>query len=190
MDRSSTKADVEAQLEGTREAMEDRIASIRDELSTAGSSVQETLRRYPWRSIAGALLAGLAVGWTVTGVQRRRRLRRAHDDLVDHYLDAVRRQARQAVASGKDVDAALDDALRDHVPLVVYGSAASGDSTSSGWVRRTADLFVSTALRILVRDGVQNLLRRFEPGGAANGTPDEAASRSADDDDALFEGDT
>jgi hypothetical protein len=57
-------------------------------------------------------------------------------------------------------------------------------------VRRTADLFVSTALRILVRDGVQSLLSRFEPGGPANGTSDEAAGRSADDEDALFEGDT
>lgn len=176
-DTAKSKAEVEAELEGSSDAIQGRIHAIRDEITSTGSSMKSLLRKHPLASLGGSLLAGALVGWLLAGLGRRR-LSKAHRQLLNDYVEALRDEVRTAVADGEEVGAAVQDALRNRAPLIVY----SEDDRSSGWLRQTAGLIADTALTLFVRDVVGGLLDGL---GAEDAWPADGAAPDSGGEEAL-----
>jgi aspartokinase len=167
MDERPSKADVESQLHQAADAMSARIESIQDEVLTTGESVSTWVRNNPLKSVGVMLAAGLTVGLVFGGSTRRRR--RTHARLIDRYLDALTDEVDDAVDQGEEADRALEKALRDRVPLVVYTSES--ERKTGGIIRNllgeTAETFFRTLVSFLARDVVEAAL--------ANANIDEVA---------------
>lgn len=154
MDSESTRADVEAQLRDTAEAMSDRFASLQDEVSTTSTSLQDWAARNPLKSVGGMLAAGLAVGALFGEGQSRRPERSA---LLDQYIQALRTEVEDAIAAGDTPGEALEKALQGRAPLVVYregeGSAAQEDADGS-----MLGQGLSFVVRLLAREVLRDVL--------------------------------
>jgi hypothetical protein len=154
MDSESTRADVEAQLRETAEAMSDRFASLQDEVSTTSTSLRDWVARNPLKSVGGMLAAGVAVGALFGGGQSRRQER---SELLDQYIQALRTEVEDAITAGDTPGEALEKALQGRVPLVVYregeGSAAQKDLDGS-----MLDQGLSFVTRLLAREVLQGVL--------------------------------
>src|SRR6056297_3971491 len=130
MESTPNKADVESRLHQTAEAMSQRMASIQEEVSSTGVSIRDWIVQNPMKSVGGMLAAGLAVGVFFGGSRSRRR--EEHAALVDTYLDALREEAETAVEKGEEPGPALEKALRDRVPLVVYNRQRENGAKRGG----------------------------------------------------------
>lgn len=159
MDSKTSKADVESRLHQTAEAMSQRLASIQDEVSSTGGALRTWIVKNPVKSVGGMLAAGLAVGLLFGGGRGKRR-RRKHAQLVDTYLDALRQEVEAAVDHGEEPGPALEKALRDRVPLVVYRQQGGGGQR--GWARtliqEAGEIVFSTGLSLLAREVIESLL--------------------------------
>lgn len=166
MESKSNKADVESRLRQTAEAMSQRLESLQDEVSSTSVSVQKWIVRNPVKSVGGMLAAGLAVGLLFGGSGSRRRER--HAELIDTYLDALRDEVEEAVDRGQEPGPAVEKALRDRVPLVVY-SRQEGRHGSSGWggslLREGAEIIFSTGISLLAREAIETLLANLDVEG-------------------------
>jgi len=114
MDSDSTRADVEERLRETADAMADRFDSLQDEVSTTGSSLRDWVVQNPLKSVGGMLAAGVAVGALVGGGRSRRP---EHAELLDQYIDALRTEVEEAMATGDTPGEAVEKALRGRAPL-------------------------------------------------------------------------
>jgi len=154
MDSDSTRADVEARLRETADAMADRFASLQDEVSTTGTSLRDWVVQNPWKSVGGMLAAGVAVGALFGG---RRSRRPEHAELLDQYIDALRTEVEDALAAGDTPGQAVEKALRGRAPLVVYreGEAQADASPSGGGFLSSSVGFV---FRLVAREVVRDLV--------------------------------
>jgi len=157
MDSESTRADVEARLRDTADAMSDRFASLQEEVSTTGTSLRDWVARNPLKSVGGMLAAGLAVGALFGGGGRRYP---EHSELLDQYVDALRAEVGEAVASGDTPGEALEKALKGRAPLVVYREGDRAEETSSGgsFLGESLGFVARIVARELTRDGILSLL--------------------------------
>jgi len=156
MSSESPRADVEARLEETAEAMSDRLSSLEEEISATGTSLRDWVAQNPWKSVGGMLAAGVTVGMLFGGGSRRR-IR--HSDLLDQYIEALGSEVDEAVAAGKTPGQALEEALRDQAPLVVSEQNGTGDSESSrSFLGEGVRFVLRTAFREVGRDLLLSLL--------------------------------
>jgi hypothetical protein len=164
MESTPNKADVESRLHQTAEAMSDRLASLQDEVSSTGVSIRDWIVRNPVKSVGGMLATGLAVGLLFGGGRSGRR--RKHAELVDTYLDALRQEVNEAVDEGQEPGPAVEKALRDRVPLVVYSRKEDGRPRRSGWAKgllqESAEIIFSTGLSLLAREAIEALLANLD----------------------------
>lgn len=162
MDSKSTKDDVESRLEETAEAMSDRLSSLQEEVSTTGESVREWIVRNPVKSVGGMLAAGLAVGLIFGGSRSGRR--RRHAELIDTYLNALRDEVETAVERGEEPGPALEKALRDRVPLIIYSDENETDRKGGfGWLlREGVSVVFTTGLGLLAQEVVESLLSEVD----------------------------
>jgi hypothetical protein len=165
MESKSKKADVESRLHQTAEAMSQRLASIQEEVSSTGGAIQKWIVQNPMKSVGGMLATGLAVGLLFGGGRSRRRKR--HAELVDAYLDALRQEVNEAVDEGQEPGPAVEKAIRDRVPLVVYDQKGRRtESRQGGWGRRVlqegAEIIFSTGLSLLAREVIESLLASID----------------------------
>lgn len=157
MDSEPSKSDVESRLRDTAEAMSERMSSIQDEVSSTGLSLRDWIVENPLKSVGGMLATGLAVGLLFGGGRRGRRQR--HAELVDRYLAALREEVEEAVDRGEEPGPALEKALRDRVPLVVY--TANGDRRQGGgggFFREAGEIIFSTGLSLFAREAIDSML--------------------------------
>ncbi len=157
MDSEPSKSDVESRLRDTAEAMSERMSSIQDEVSSTGLSLRDWIVENPLKSVGGMLATGLAVGLLFGGGRRDRRQR--HAELVDRYLAALRDEVETAVDQGEEPGPALEKALRDRVPLVVY--TANGDRRrggGGGFLREAGEIIFSTGLSLFAREAIDSML--------------------------------
>lgn len=160
----STRADVEARLRETAEAMSDRFASLQDEVSTTGTSIRDWVARNPLKSVGGMLAAGLAVG-ALFGGRRSRRSERA--ELLDQYIDALRAEVDEAMAEGASPGQAVEEALRGRAPLVVYREGNRGQderSSGRGFLGRSLGFVFRLAAREVIRDVILSMLEDADVG--------------------------
>jgi ElaB/YqjD/DUF883 family membrane-anchored ribosome-binding protein len=160
----STRADVEARLRETAEAMSDRFASLQEEVSTTGTSVRDWVARNPLKSVGGMLAAGLAVG-ALFGGRRSRRSEQA--ELLDQYVDALRAEVDEAMAEGASPGQAVEEALRGRAPLVVYreGDADREQARSGGgFVGSSLGFLARLVAREVIRDVVLSMLEDVDVG--------------------------
>ena len=162
MDSKSSKADVESQLHETAEAMSERLSSLQEELSTSGESLRTWIVQNPVKSVGGMLATGLAVGLVFGGSRSTRRAR--HSQLVDAYLDALRQEVEEAVDRGQEPGPAVEKALRDRVPLVVYTRQKERQRTGgTRWfLWEAGEIIFSTGLSLLVREVVESMLSSLD----------------------------
>lgn len=164
MESTPNKADVESRLHQTAEAMSQRMASIQEEVSSTGVSIRDWIVQNPLKSVGGMLAAGLAVGVFFGGSRSRRR--KEHEALIDTYLDALREEAETAVEDGDDLGPALEKALRDRVPLVVYNRHRENGANRGGWgrnlLREGAEILFSTGLSLLAREAIEAVLATLD----------------------------
>jgi len=160
MDSEPNKADVESRLEDAAEAMSERVASIQDEVSATGVSLRRWIVENPLKSTGGMLAAGLAVGLLFGGGRSARR--RRHAELVDRYLKALRAEVETAVDQGDEPGPALEKALRDRVPLVVYSEKGRSGGRGDGFFREAGDVVFSTALSLFAREAIGAVLDSFD----------------------------
>lgn len=160
MDSKPNKSDVEARLRDTAEAMSNRFESLQDEVTSTGTDLRSWVVENPVKSVGGMLAAGLAVGLLFGGTRRRRR--RRHQKLIDQYLDALTDEIEEEAAAGEEPSQALQKALRDRVPLVVYAGSDRSDGQEAGFVRSLlgegAGVVVRTALSLVARDLIESML--------------------------------
>lgn len=163
MESQSKKEEVEAQLRQTADAMSGRLSSIQDEVESTGARVRRWVANNPLKSVGGMLAAGLAVGVLFGGGGRSRR-RRRHRELVEKYLDALRSEVETSVEQGEEPGPALEKALRDRVPLVVYSEGSNGTSGGGlkGLFGDSARVLLRTGLSLLARDVVEGFLSDAE----------------------------
>lgn len=175
-DTSKSKADVEAELRGSSDAIQDRLDAIRGEIMSTGDSLRQVLRDHPLASVGGSLLAGALIGWLVAGVGKQR-LSRAHRALLDQYIEALRDEVRAAVADGEEVGAAVQEALRNRAPLVVYAN----DDGSGSWLGQVAEMIFSTASTLFLREMVSGMMHGLGGGGdEQSAAPDGPAQEAPD----------
>lgn len=166
MNSKSNKADVESRLHQTAEAMSERMASIQEEVSSTGVSIRKWIVRNPVKSVGGMLATGLAVGllFGPRGARRRKR----HAQLIDGYLAALRSEVEETIDRGEEPGPALEKALRDRVPLVVY-RGQDGRHDHDGWGRHLlgegAEILFSTGLSLLAREVIESLLDNLDVEG-------------------------
>lgn len=164
MESRPNKADVESRLDQTAEAMSERLSSIQDEVSSTGVSVRNWIVQNPLKSVGGMLASGLLVGLLFGGSRSRRRS--DHAALVDTYLDALREEAETAVEEGEEPGPALEKALRDRVPLVVYNRQMENGGGREHWgrnlLREGTEILFSTGLSLLAREAVDALLANLD----------------------------
>lgn len=166
MESKSTKSNVESRLHQTAEAMSDRLASLQGEVSSTGDSLQKWIVENPLKSVGGMLAAGLAVGLLFGGGSSSRRSN--HSDLLDTYLNALRDEVEQAVSRGEEPGPALEEALRDRVPLVVYSPEErnrNGGETDRGFLREGANILFTTGLSLFAREVLSSLLDSLDVEG-------------------------
>jgi hypothetical protein len=79
---------------------------------------------------------------------------------VDRYLAALRREVEAAVDRGDEPGPALEKALRDRVPLVVYTAHEErpGGGEGGGFLREAAEIVFSTGLSLLAREALDTML--------------------------------
>lgn len=165
MESKSSKSEVESQLHETAEAMSQRLSSLQEELSTSGESLRMWIVQNPVKSVGGMLAAGLAVGLLFGGSRSSRRKR--HTELLDAYLDALRRQVEGAVDRGEEPGAAVEKALRERVPMIVHTNEEERQSGGGGrgFLWEAGEVIFTTGLSLFAREVIESMLASVDVEG-------------------------
>lgn len=170
MDSDSPRADVEARLQETAEAMSNRLSHLGEEISTTRTSLRDWVARNPWKSVGGMLAAGVTLGMLFGGDGKKR----THHELLDQYIEALRAEVDEAVRGGESPGQALEKALRDRAPLVVYEQGDRGGSTADqGFFREGVRFAFRTAFREVGRNILLSLLDTTDVEGMVGGEHSE-----------------
>jgi hypothetical protein len=118
---SSRRAAVEAALATKTQEMAAHLQGLQEEVRQLGHAVREALLRHPLLGLGAGLAAGLLVGWVLGGIGRSSRnvLRRSHRALIEGYVEALLAEGREAARRGRDPEAAIRQALRERVPVII-----------------------------------------------------------------------
>jgi hypothetical protein len=149
MERLLTKAEIEAQLKAKEEDIQARLEALKNEVEHAGDDARQFAVSRPQLLAGGAIVAGILIGWYLTGRSRRkreRRMARSHNALVEQYMHALSGVVRMELADGKDIDTAVRDAMRNHLPLIVVEPGAGEERSNGGFIREAMSFFLQTAL--------------------------------------------
>ena len=149
-DSTPSRDDVSAQLDATKASLTNRFEALKGEVDDVKQTVRTTLREHPLASAAGALGAGLVVGWLFSG-------RPTRSQWASRYATAVEDDLRAALESGADADTIVDEVLRDRVPIVV--EAAPRESKPS-LLRRAAGTVSQAALHVALYQLSNRLAQR------------------------------
>jgi hypothetical protein len=99
------------------------------------------------------LAAGVAVGALFGGRSRRRQ----HSELLDQYVEALRAEVTDAMASGDTPGEALEKALQGRAPLVVYREGA-GDRSTEGSGGSFLGESLGFATRLIAREVLREVI--------------------------------
>jgi len=155
MAETTSRAELERQLEATTDLIKRRIDALGGEVQSLRSTIRDAIFDNPLLSVGAALAAGLVVGVVFGGRKKDPFRTDAYQRaLVEEYLDAVAREARQAVARGKEPGVAVREALRDRVPLIVLESGAGG---SAGMLRQIFDLLLKSSVGFFMSSTLDRL---------------------------------
>ena len=169
--KKQTKEDVEQELQLKENQIEQRIATLQEEVASVAPTIRDALFKHPIVSVGGALMAGLVVGLIFGGKKRRNvGFDADHRALVDRYLDAVADEARHRVVNGQDVDEAVYAALKDRVPLIVYETP--GVENQQGLLRSVMNLVLYQVVPLGIQMGLDYLASDAEKAEAER--PDES----------------
>lgn len=164
--KALTKDDVEQELQLKENQIEQRITALQEEVASVAPTLRDAIFNHPVVSVGGALLAGLVVGLIFGGKKRRRSAPGIdHHALVENYVDAVVEEARHRVLDGQSVDEAVQAALEDRVPLIVYESPDSGGK--QGLLGTVTTLALRQVVPLAIQMGLQYLSPDAETGEAA-----------------------
>jgi hypothetical protein len=171
MDSKSTRADIEARLRETADAMSDRFASLEEEVATTGTALRDWVADNPLKSVGGMLAAGVAVGALFGGWGSRRS---EQAELLDQHIDALRAKVDEAMAAGDTPGQAVEKVLRGRVPPEVYREGDLGaDETSSerGFLGQSLGFLFRLAAREVIRNAILSVLENVDVGEMVGDEP-------------------
>jgi hypothetical protein len=149
MQRQLTKAELEAQLAGKQADIEARLEALKGEAEGAAEDAQKIVSANPYLIAGGAAVLGILAGWYFTGRRRRkreRRLARAHNLLVEKYMDALSAVVQVELGRGKNIEDAIRSAMRNHLPLIVVESGDSTERDDDGVLKNLFSFALKTGL--------------------------------------------
>ncbi len=152
MNRTLTKEEVAARLQGKSDAISRRIDVLEGEVASTGEDVKRFLAS-PLVRVGATLALGLAVG-LLAGRHRRSP---GSGALKEAYLDLLAGEAAQAVRKGIEPEEAVRETLRRRAPIIADCPAAP----EKGFFRQTAGFAMRLLLGIMVRNGAATLLERL-----------------------------
>ncbi len=160
--RELTRAEIEDQLQGRHDAIKARLDAIEGEVMTTGEAIREAVVRSPWVAVGGAVAAGVVVGLMFGGRRSKRALkgRNAHHALVERYVETLVEDVRHAVSRGEDAGEAVEEALRDRTPLIVYSGREEGKSR--GLIGQFVFMALQTALGFSMKAAADFLASRLD----------------------------
>lgn len=160
MAEESTRQEVERELEAKKDSIQRRIDDIEDEIVTLPAAIKAAIAKHPVVGIAGAVAAGLAIGFLFT---RRKKTGTKtppfHQRLVEQYIDAVGDDVRRRVRKGRSPEQAVRESLEDRAPLIIYAprQVQQEERESRGFFYRAGDIALKTALGFAVKTVVDVL---------------------------------
>ncbi len=165
--KQPTAAEIRARLDARTQAIGDRLASIKHELTTvqdvtvAGRPLLDHVRRRPLEAAGLTLAAGLVVG-LLAGFRARSRRRPPADErtevlrlYVAQLLDAA---AQRAVARGEEAEEAIERVLAKKPPLIYY---APPEARRRSTFAETFDVAVKSAMGFGVKVALDRLAQRI-----------------------------
>lgn len=165
MQRQLTKAELEAQLAGKQADIEARLEALKGEAEGAAEDAQKIVSANPYLIAGGAAVLGILAGWYFTGRRRRkreRRLARAHNLLVEKYMDALSAVVQVELGRGKNIEDAIRSAMRNHLPLIVVESGDSTERDDDGVLKNLFTFALKTGLGFaskVLMDQIQDRLQ-------------------------------
>lgn len=129
-----------------------RIEELEDEITSTPAAIKSSVAKHPFLGLAGAAVAGVAVGLLVTGRRRRKRnMVPFHQRLVEQYIDAVGEDVAYRTRRGRTSEEAVREAMEDRAPLVVYAPIRSVERESKGFFSQLADIAFKTAIAFALK---------------------------------------
>jgi hypothetical protein len=165
MQRQLTKAELEAQLAGKQADIEARLEALKGEAEGAAEDAQKIVSANPYLIAGGAAVLGILAGWYFTGRRRRkreRRLARAHNLLVEKYMDALSAVVQVELGRGKNIEDAIRSAMRNHLPLIVVESGDATERDDDGVLKNVFTFVLKTGLGFaskVLMDQIQDRLQ-------------------------------
>jgi hypothetical protein len=165
MQRQLTKAELEAQLAGKQADIEARLEALKGEAEGAAEDAQKIVSANPYLIAGGAAVLGILAGWYFTGRRRRkreRRLARAHNLLVEKYMDALSAVVQVELGRGKNIEDAIRSAMRNHLPLIVVESGDTTERDDDGVLKNVFTFVLKTGLGFaskVLMDQIQDRLQ-------------------------------
>jgi hypothetical protein len=182
-----SRQELELLLEEKTAHIKNRIDALQAEVTSVGQLLHRTAEERPLVLLGGAIAAGLLAGLLFGGRRKKRdpfRSGTAQRELIDRYVDALTDHARAAVSAGSDVGEAVETALADRVPLILYRAPSEG--RGRGVLSSILDIVLTTATSLAATMASSYLTASFseqhpraheEYGPQAESGADSASSR-------------
>ena len=115
MEKTSNKEHVAARLKEKEVEINRHVEALQQEVLNTGADIKSYVAENPWIKVAGAVGAGLFIGWLFGKKSKKTQ----HRELVDDYINRLAQLARQSGADEHEVGLLLRDALRETMPPVI-----------------------------------------------------------------------
>lgn len=169
-----SRQELEFLLEEKKVHIKSRIDALQAEVTTVGQVLRQTADERPLVLLGGAIAAGLLGGLLFGGRRKKRNLFKsgsAQRELIDRYIQALSEHTQAAVSAGGDVGEAVEAALADRVPLILY--RPPDERRGQGVLANIWDVLLGTATSLIATTAASYLASSFydQPPSVSEGYP-------------------
>ena len=141
--------------------MESEVTSVYDDAIA-------WIRERPLISIGGTLALGLLVGFLIRGRRNRgKELTELQSRLVRHYLEAMEDRIERAIGEGLSRREAIQEALEDGVPLIIYQGDGERTEKDSGGGGSTLSFMLKTMFGFVLREVAEEFVHNLVVGATS-----------------------
>lgn len=155
------RKELEKRLAAKKASINERIDDLEEDVTSLPAAVKSSIRNHPLLGVAGAVAAGLAVGWLVTR-SRKPEVAPFHQRLVEEYMDAVGDDVRYRVKRGRPIEEAVHESLRGRAPFILYAPERERERDSKGFFAEFGDIALKTALGFTVKTAIDLFTARLD----------------------------
>ncbi|QXD16091.1 hypothetical protein GQ464_003850 [Rhodocaloribacter litoris] len=159
MEKTLTRAEVEARLKGKDEAIARRLDAIKAEVAGAGASLRKALDN-PLVAVGAMLAGGLLLGWMLGGRRTRRQAPRLDAMVLDALAEVIADEAVALMEAGASPEEALHEVLRRRAPVVLV-RPDDGGREADGVLRSLLRLAGGVLTSIVLRNAIEVAVDRL-----------------------------